>query len=542
MGFFLRKYGKWIAIGLVATIVVIAGLLVFRVLNFIGDVQATRVGDAIATPDSRSFAQATATAQARLCAASAECTASPGTVLPNITPVITPMPTAMLTPTATPDVSNSKIVQRIKAGERISIMYMGYGGPGHEGEYLTDTILVMSFDPKTGTVTQFNIPRDLYVAIPAGPGGKPFNGKVNGILSTLMKWEKPTQDELDPKYRFTNPQEQQAAGANLAANTIQNILGFKIDYWITMNFEAFRTLIDKMGGVTVCVDRAFVDNQYPRNDDDQVDASVMTIKFDAGCQLMNGERAIQFSRSRKSESLEGGDFARSARQMKVIAAIKDEIMKKNLIGNALGYMDALQGNLRVSMDPGEMFALANFFNSSEGKSIISTLKFDPEILTVNFLQEVDKGGAIGYALIPKAGESKYADIQAWVKSNFTYSLIRRDNARLQVLNASGISGKGGALTDFLYDQGFRMSETDVASLEDETYLVDYTNGAAVGNINQLKQFLPNMKVYTKTADKKPYDNAPELILFLGKNYKGVTTSTITSTGQGGGVPAPTTKP
>lgn len=520
-----RKYGKWIAIGLVAIVVIVAGILILRVLNFIGDVQATRVSDSIVTQDTQSFAQATVTAQARLCAASAECTANPGAVMAKLTPVVTTVPAAILTPTQTPDVANSKIVQRIKAGERISVMYMGYGGPGHEGAYLTDTILVMSFDPLTSTVTQFNIPRDLYVSIPAGPGGKTFKGKVNGILSTLMKWEKPTQDELDPKYRFTNPQEQHSAGANLAANTIQNILGIKIDYWITMNFDAFRTLIDKMGGITVCVERPFVDNNYPRNDDDTVDASVMTVKFDAGCQVMNGERAIQYSRSRKSVGEEEGDFKRSARQMKVVAAIKDDVLKKNLIGNALGYMDALQGKLRVSMDPTEMFALANFFNSTEGRTIASNIKFDPEIMTGNnYIQETDKGGSIGYALIPRAGEDKYADIQAWVKRNFTYAMVRRDNAWLQVLNASGIQGKGTALTDFLSDQGFRMSETDAAALEDETYLIDYTNGAATGNLTKIKQFLPRIKIFPKTADKKPYPNAPDMVLFLGKDYKGVTTS------------------
>jgi len=90
------------------------------------------------------------------------------------------------------------------------------------------------------------------------------------------------------------------------------------------------------------------------------------------------------------------------------------------------------------------------------------------------------------------------------------------------LNASGIQGKGGALTDYLYDQGFRMSETDVAALEDETYLIDYTNGAATGVLGQLQKYLPKMKVYTKTADKNPYVGAPDLVLFLGKDYKGIT--------------------
>jgi hypothetical protein len=273
-----------------------------------------------------------------------------------------------------------------------------------------------------------------------------------------------------------------------------------------------------------------------------VDAGVMTVKFDKGCQVMNGERAIEFSRSRKSKTIgEEGDFARSARQMKVVAAIKDDILKKNLLINGLSYMDALQGNLRVSMEPDELFALANYFNG-EGKSTLTDVKFDPEIMTGNnFLQETDKGGDIGYAIIPQAGEDKYTEIHNWVKSDFNFALIRRENVRLQVLNGSGIAGKGNALADFLQDQGFRQAEADSGVLRDETTLYDYSNGAATANINQLKQFLPNLKVISSTPDKKPPDNVPDLLLYLylGKDYKGV--ASTAGGGQGGGTPI-TSKP
>ncbi len=548
MGSFFKKNWKWFGIGLAASIALLVGFLAIRVFTFVDDLKANRVGDVLPTVDNQAFARATMTAEARRCAVSTDCLTpglTSGSVSAAISTVTVPAATPLPSPTTTPDVSNSKLVQRIKNGERLTVMYMGYGGPGHEGEYLTDTILVMSYDPKSQTVTQFNIPRDLYVAVPGGPGGKTFKAKANGIFSTIMKWDKPTQDDLDPKYRWSNPKQQHEVGANLTANTIQSVLNLKIDYWVTMNFDGFRSLIEKMGGVTVCVDRAFVDSEYPRNDNDQVDAGVMTIKFEKGCQVMNGERAIQFARSRKSSTQgEEGDFARSARQMKVIAAIKEDILRKNLVANALGYMDALQGNLRISADPAELFAVANYFNSAEGKQALTDIKFDPEIMTGNnFLKPVDKGGVQGYVLVPLAGDDNYTEITTWVKRNFTYALTRREQARIQVLNATGIKGRSNALTDFLDDQGFRQSEAEAAAAEDETYLIDYTNGAATTNLNRIKQFIPNIKVIARTPDKKPYESAPDLMLYLGKNYKGVVTGTTANGASSqGGATSPTVKP
>lgn len=548
-----KKKFNWkpVAIGVVAIVIVVIGLLVFRVFNFVGAVSGTRNTDTLPTPDTQAnqaFAQATATAYAKLCAVSSDAcqisttgaatptaavTGQPGSVI-TASPsrsAVTALPT--VTTAATPAATDSKVVQKIKNGERITVLYMGYGSPGHEGEYLTDTVLVLSYDPKTQTVTQFNIPRDLWVSVPGFVGGKTFKSKINGIFSTIMTWEKADQSELDPKYRWTNKQEQHEAGANLVANTVQGILGIKIDHWLTMNFNAFRSLIDQMKGVTVCVDRAFTDNKYPRNDDDKIDAGVITVKFEKGCQLMSGETAIRFARSRNSQSEEGGDFARSARQMKVVSAIKDDVLKKDLIGNALGYMDALQGSLRVSLPLDELYSLATFFNSSEGKANMKAVKFAPEIMTGNnFLKEDDKGGIIGYVLVPQAGEDKYSDIQGFVQNSFQHSLLRRENVRIQVLNASGTPGRSNALTDFLDTQGFRQAEAEAVPTEDSTFLVDYTNGTASAHLDKLKGYLPGLEIVKKTADKKPYDNAPDLMLYLGQNYNGkIVTGGTTSQGQ-----------
>ena len=293
MVLFFKKNWKRIALGVVLLVVIVVGLLAFRVVNFIGSATANRIGgNATPTVDAQAMVDATATAQTRACAVSISCNTpvavTPGGTVSPVSPNSI-QPTAVLPlPSPTPNLSNSKILQRIQAGDRISVLYLGYGGSGHEGEYLTDSLMVLSFDPKTQTVTEFNVPRDLYVSVPGGPNGQTWESKINGVYSTIMKWGKPTQDDLDPRYHWTNPQEQQQSAANLTTNTVETILGFKIDYWVAMNFNGFRKLIDNMGGVNVCVDRAFEDDEYPTNDDDNVDASVMTIKFATGCQMMTG--------------------------------------------------------------------------------------------------------------------------------------------------------------------------------------------------------------------------------------------------------------
>lgn len=541
MALFFKKNLKWFAIGLIAAVVVGVGLVVFRLVLFVDGVGGKRVSDIPPTPDAQVIAQATITAQARLCAASADCTVGAVT---SATSQTTPVP--IIAPASpTPDISKSNVVQRLKGGDRITVLYLGYGNAGHEGEYLTDSMLVLSFEPKTQTVVQFNVPRDLYVSVKGGPGGKTFKSKINGVFSQIMKWESPTQSELDPRYRWTNPKEQHEVAANLAANTVQDVLGIKVDYWLTMNFDGFRTLIDKMNGVTVCVERDFVDKKYPRNDNDKIDASVMTVEFKKGCQVMSGEQAIQFARSRKSVGLEEGDFARSRRQMKVVQALKDEILKKNLLTNALGYMDALQENFKVSMGLDELYALATFFNSAEGKELATSVKFSPEIMDGNeLLERVDISASLGETIIPRAGQDKYGEVQAWTKRAFTFATVRREQVRIQVLNASGVTGKANALSDFLEDRGFRQAVPEAASVEDETFLLDFTNGAATANMAQLKSFIPTLKIVSRPADKKPYENAPDLMLYLGKDYKGVAASSTQPLGQGGvaSTPAPAKKP
>jgi anionic cell wall polymer biosynthesis LytR-Cps2A-Psr (LCP) family protein len=78
-----------------------------------------------------------------------------------------------------------------------------------------------------------------------------------------------------------------------------------------------------LGGVSVDVPESFTDYTYPKNE-----LQVMTVHFDTGVQIMSGERALQYARSRHSTS----DFARSLRQQLIVEAVMNKL-KSNGFGN-----------------------------------------------------------------------------------------------------------------------------------------------------------------------------------------------------------------
>ncbi len=487
-------------------VLAIAIFLALRVSSFVGETTGGgRTESYLATPTANLLATSTAQSKVEQLFG----TATPGSASP-----------ATATPAPTVNYNNSSIVQKIKNNEPITTLLLGYGGNGHEGEWLTDTLLVMRYDPKTRTMLQYNIPRDLYVFIPFGGKDKGRWGKINTALAIIMKWDNPSQSELNPKYRWTDEKKQFDNGVNLVADTIEIMLGFRVDNWATLSFDGFRRFIDAMGGVEVDVEHYFIDKKYPRNDNDQVDASFTTIEFQAGKQIMNGERAIEYARSRYSQTpLEGGDFARSRRQMRLIAAVKEKMLRENLAVKSLGYMQALQGKIRFSLDFGEVTALANYLNSSEGKSLANDVKFSSEILNDTYLEDKTLEG--DYVLLPKEGKGKYAAIQSWAQKSLANADIRREMARVQVLNASVTAGLAAKFTDFLIDQGFRVAEEDNTDTQNQTELLDYSNNSAPNTIARLKNWLPNLKVTQVPPNKRPKDLAPEITmqLLLGKDFK-----------------------
>jgi len=256
------------------------------------------------------------------------------------------------------------IQEKIKNQEKLNIIILGYGGENHAGAYLTDTIILGQINCGGKEVKLVNIPRDLWVE----------NRKINSIYADRQKAE------------------------DLIA-ILEDDLNLTIDLWVTIDFDGFRSIIDEFGGIEILVQKGFDDYNYPRNDNDQVDAGVMHIHFDQGWQKMDGEQALRYARSRYGVE-DGGDFNRSFRQQQVLVAIKNELLKAQNIWRYFSLFKIVRDNFSTNLTTNEMWSLWDYLRNDPD------LKIEDKIIsTDNFLYASHTSDG-AYILLPKGGNFK----------------------------------------------------------------------------------------------------------------------------------------
>jgi LCP family protein required for cell wall assembly len=242
---------------------------------------------------------------------------------------------------------------KIKHDERINILFLGYGGPGHDGPYLTDSIMLLSIRPGTREAIMVSVPRDLWVKIPALPRNGFMMGKLNSAYAIG------TDHTNYPNVR--SEWKTDTGGGDLAAATVSQVTGQPIDYWVGVDFKAFRDVVNALGGVRVDVPTALDDPYFPAGES----TGMMRVHFDAGWQPFDGERALEYARSRETTS----DFDRSRRQQLVMLAVRQRVFSLNAIPRMLSLLGALQDNVRTNLRPGDMQQLADLAGKIKDQDI-----------------------------------------------------------------------------------------------------------------------------------------------------------------------------
>ena len=231
---------------------------------------------------------------------------------------------------------------KIKHGQRLNILLLGYGGPGHDGPYLTDSLMLVSIQPATRQAMMISLPRDLWVKIPALPRNGFMWGKLNSAYAIGT-------DHADyPNVR--SDWKTETGGGDLAAATVSQITGQPIDYWVGVDFKAFRDVVDALGGIRVNVPAALDDPYFPAGET----TGMMHIHFNAGLQQMNGEQALEYARSRETTS----DFDRSRRQQLIMLSVRQRVFSLNAVPKVFSVLSALQDNVRTNMRPQDIRQLA----------------------------------------------------------------------------------------------------------------------------------------------------------------------------------------
>lgn len=183
-----------------------------------------------------------------------------------------------------------------------------------------DTMMLITFNPKTLNTTIFSIPRDTYVPISC-------NGKrSNKINSSAI------------------------GGATCVINTIQDLIGIDIDYYVKINFKGVVDLVEALKGIEVDVPVDFCEQDSNRMYENE-------ICLNKGLQTLNGEQALALSRHRHSLPL--GDFQRVQHQQLVVEAMAKKVKTIRSVNMFYNVLNAVSKNIETNVSTDEMLNLYN---------------------------------------------------------------------------------------------------------------------------------------------------------------------------------------
>ncbi len=237
---------------------------------------------------------------------------------------------------------SSALFGSLNGDERVNVVLIGYGGAEHDGPFLADSIQVLSIDPVTDTTTTIPIPRDLWIE---GIASYPQNGKVNEVFAAGV-----AEGGLQ-------------RGGDLMAEVLSDVTGLQIEHWLSIDFDGFRDMVDAVGGVTI--DNP-VEFSYTNNGTSHQAGDWSLGTFPAGEIHLDGAQALAYSRARfTSVQAESTDFARSARQARVLAALKSELGdgRVSSLLPGLRLMDAMEGRVLTDLSVIDLALLAPHLSS-----------------------------------------------------------------------------------------------------------------------------------------------------------------------------------
>ena len=203
-----------------------------------------------------------------------------------------------------------------------------------------DTIMLVTFNPKTLSATMFSIPRDLYVPIINAYGRNIGYKKINSSA---------------------------AYGTASTINTVENLTGIEIDYFVKVNFQGAIDLVNALGGIDVDVEAPDYDYYISRFGEGVLCESgadrtyTNMVCMNTGMQHLNGEQALAYARSRHAY-LES-DIARNRHQQQIIEAIAKKIVKTSSLGDFTNILNTISNNIATNMSTSQILS---FYESLKG--------------------------------------------------------------------------------------------------------------------------------------------------------------------------------
>lgn len=315
--------------------------------------------------------------------------------------------------------------------ERLNILLIGTDQRPQEGTYNTDTLIVVSIDPTSGQVAMFSLPRDTVdVPMPAGPlrnaFGPVYTRKINAFFTSIRN-----RADLVPGTDRTR-------GYNGLKMVLGELYGLELKYFVEVNFDGFKQVVDAMGGVTINVQIPVVDDRYPADT-----GRLARVYIPAGLQHMTGAEALVYARSRHSGQ---GDFDRGLRQQRVLTSLREQADVANLVPRIPQLVAALEATVRTDIPQDQLAKLAGLASGIDTRNVRSYV-FTPPRYQTEFLQSPR-----GYIIVPNVARIREAVADAFVvdpELEDRRAALAEEGGQIWILNGSGREGQASSLAGYL---------------------------------------------------------------------------------------------
>ncbi|MEG1900530.1 MAG: LCP family protein [Bacilli bacterium] len=209
-----------------------------------------------------------------------------------------------------------------------------------DGAFNGDSLMLVTFNPKTLNSTILSFPRDTYVPISC------FNGQIEHKINSAA-WQ----------------------GSNCMIKTIENFTSIKIDYYMKMNFKGLVGLVNAIGGIEVNVPKKLCTDDSNRGGE---------ICINEGLQTLNGEEALVLSRNRYD--FIDGDISRGKNQQLVLQGILNKAKNIRSITTFNKILNTVINNVDTNMSVDQILSFYNI-----GKDIMKNKTNTDNVLNMEQL-------------------------------------------------------------------------------------------------------------------------------------------------------------
>lgn len=368
-----------------------------------------------------------------------------------------------------------------------NILLLGVAGEGSEGGNLSDSIMVISVNPRTPTVSMLSLPRDLFLSSRIG------DRKVNEI------------------YAAARYKQGDRRGLEIIKDAVAEFTGIPIHYGAVVNFRVFAESIDELGGIDIFVPEAIEDPFYPDGD-----YGYQTFVVRKGFQHFDGDTALKYARSRKTSS----DYDRAKRQQDIILAIRQKAESLSLLTDFTKLGDFFQiyrKNVNTDLGLTQIVALAKIGLGIDYGNVISAVLNDDPAQTGGFLFTPAKefyGGQ--FVLLPE----DLKDTQLFMDLVLIHPEILLENAQISVLNGSMTPGYASRMSVRLRRLGFHI--IDIGNYDSDkpvfrTFIRDFTGGKEMKTQKILERVFDAAHTEIVPDMEKDPNNLIDFQVILGTN-------------------------